>query len=103
MLALWTAIVEWERRHPPTGGSPTWNDQRALYRQCVAALRGLPTISDPDHAALPHPDPEVELWVSLLHTFVDGLASQLVNTPGEVTADPAKRLLRSLLRAVPTP
>lgn len=100
--ALWSAIVAWERQHPPEGGSVTWNDQRALYRQCVAVLRGHESTQEPSQATLPHPDVEVELWAALLHTFVDGLAAQLVNTPGEVSAGTAARLLRSLLRAVPT-
>ncbi|MEU8382758.1 TetR/AcrR family transcriptional regulator [Streptosporangium sp. NPDC048865] len=98
--ALWSAIVEWERRHPPEGGSVTWNDQRALHRQCVAVLRGHESVREPDRATLPHPDAQVELWAALLHTFVDGLAGQIVNTPGEVSADTAARLLRALLRAV---
>lgn len=100
--ALWSAVVEWERRHPPVEGSRTWRDQRALYRQCVAALRGVPTVDDPAHAAQPHPDPEVEEWAALLHTFVDGLASQLVNTPNELTPGTARNLLRTFLRHVPT-
>ncbi len=98
---LWTAIVEWERRHPSTDGSRTWRDQRALYRQCVAALYGAPTVDDADSRARSHPDPRIELWAALLHTFVDGLASQLVNTPGELSSGEARRLLRELLRAVP--
>ncbi|MBF8189456.1 TetR family transcriptional regulator C-terminal domain-containing protein [Nonomuraea sp. K274] len=99
--ALWSAVVEWERQHPPEGGSASWNDQRALHRHCVAALRGHELAGDLSQAMLPHPDPQVELWAALLHTFVDGLASQLMNTPGEVSADTAAQLLRSLLKAVP--
>ncbi|MFF3444977.1 TetR/AcrR family transcriptional regulator [Streptosporangium sp. NPDC002721] len=98
--ALWSAIVEWERHHPPAGGSVTWNDQRALHRQCVAALYGYESAREPERARLPHPDEQVEFWAALLHTFVDGLAAQIVNTPGEMSADTAARLLRSLLRAV---
>jgi AcrR family transcriptional regulator len=98
---LWAAVVEWERQHPPEGGSVTWKDQRALYRQCIAAIRGHETTRDPSQATLPHPDAQVELWGALLHTFVDGLAAQLTNTPGEVSADTAAQLLRSLLQAVP--
>nr|WP_281282807.1 TetR family transcriptional regulator C-terminal domain-containing protein [Nonomuraea terrae] len=100
--ALWSAIVEWERRHPPEGGSVTWNDQRAVYRQCVAAVRGHEPVVEPGEAAHPHPDPQVELWAALLHTFADGLAAQITLTPGEVSADTAARLLRSLLQAVPS-
>ncbi|MEV4573744.1 TetR family transcriptional regulator C-terminal domain-containing protein [Nonomuraea jabiensis] len=99
--ALWSAIVEWERQHPPEGGSATWNDQRALHRQCIAALRGHEPARELDQAMLPHRDAQVELWAAILHTFVDGLASQIVNTPGQVSADTAAQLLRSLLEAVP--
>ncbi|KUI21032.1 hypothetical protein AU192_11285 [Mycobacterium lehmannii] len=96
--ALWDAVTEWERRHPPAGGSRTWQDQRALYRQCIAALRDQETTSDPELATVPHADNEIEEWSALLHTFVDGLASQLTNTPGEVTPASARNLLLSLLR-----
>jgi AcrR family transcriptional regulator len=99
--ALWSAVVEWERRHPPEEGSVTWNDQRALYRQCIALLRGYEPTRDPSQATLPHPDAQVELWAALLHTFADGLAAQITKTPGQVSAATAGRLLRSLLRAVP--
>ncbi|MFI6499240.1 TetR/AcrR family transcriptional regulator [Nonomuraea typhae] len=99
--ALWSAIVEWERQHPPEGGSATWNDQRALYRQVIAVIRGDEPVREPGAAALPHSDPHVELWAAILHTFVDGLASQIMNTPGEVPAETAGLLLRSLLEVVP--
>ncbi|MEU4725722.1 TetR family transcriptional regulator C-terminal domain-containing protein [Nonomuraea dietziae] len=99
--ALWSAVVAWERHHPPEAGSVTWNDQRAVYRQCIAALRGYEPAREPGQATLPHPDAQVELWAALLHTFVDGLAAQIMNTPGEVSADTAAQLLRSLLHAVP--
>ncbi|WP_165974483.1 TetR/AcrR family transcriptional regulator [Nonomuraea deserti] len=101
--ALWSAIVEWERLHPQEEGSVSWNDQRALHRQCIAALRGHEPVRDPGQATAPHPDAEVELWAALLHTFVDGLAAQLMNTPSQVSAGTAGHLLRSLLRAVPRP
>lgn len=101
--ALWAAIAEWERRTRPAGGPRTWADQRSLQRQCIAALRGQPTAPSPAAASAPHADPEVEVWAALLHTFTDGLASQLITTPGEVTPEPARQLLRSLLGAVPLP
>ncbi|MET8870107.1 TetR family transcriptional regulator C-terminal domain-containing protein [Nonomuraea sp. NPDC004580] len=99
--ALWQAVIEWERDHPPKDGSQTWNDQRALHRQCIAQLRGHEPDRDPDAALRPHPDPQVELWAAVLHTFVDGLAAQLVNTPDRLSGDDARRLLRALLEAVP--
>lgn len=99
--ALWSAITEWERAYPPADGSVTWRHQRALYRQCVAALRGMDTSGDLDLAAVPHPDADVERWAAILHTFADGLAAQLTTTPNELDPHTAARLLRSLLRAVP--
>lgn len=98
--AVWVAIVEWERRHLPAGGSRTWADQRALHWRCVARLRG--HAGSDDQGVAPVVDPELEVWAALLHTFVDGLASQLVNTPGEMPAHRARSLLRALLSAVPT-
>jgi hypothetical protein len=53
-----------------------------LYRQCIALLRGHETVADPESAASEHADPRVEEWAALLRSFVDGLASQLTNTPG---------------------
>ncbi|MDQ2670022.1 MAG: TetR/AcrR family transcriptional regulator [Gemmatimonadota bacterium] len=99
--ALWAAITEYERRHRPTEGSRTWQDQRALYRQCIALLRSHETVADPDRAASRHPDSEVEAWAALLHTFVDGLASQIVDTPGQMPPETARSLLRFFLRSVP--
>ncbi|MGW9827499.1 AcrR family transcriptional regulator [Brevibacterium pityocampae] len=101
--ALWAAVAAWERRAAPPDGSRTWADQRSLHRQCIAALRGRPLAPSPEAAAAPHADPAVEVWAALLHTFTDGLASQLINTPGEVSPDAARHLLRSLLSAVPGP
>lgn len=96
--ALWSAIVEWERRYPPPGGSRTWQDQRALYRQCIAALQAKETAGDPAQALRPHPDAQVEEWAAILHTVADGLAAQLIATPAEMTPESARALLRSLLR-----
>lgn len=96
--ALWTALIAWERAHPPEGGSTTWNEQRALYRQCVAALFGHEPVQGlVAEAFLPHEDPAVETAAALLHTFNDGLASQIVNTPGQVSAADSARLLRAFL------
>ncbi|MEE8868117.1 MAG: TetR/AcrR family transcriptional regulator [Acidipropionibacterium acidipropionici] len=97
-LALWTALVEWERRNPPEGGSQIWADQRALYRRCIASLYGYPSLGSQD-AWQPHPDADVEQWAAVLHTFVDGLAAQLIDTPGQVGPEDARSLLRWLLEA----
>lgn len=35
-----------------------------------------------------------------MHTFVDGLAAQMVDTPSEMTVDAVRTLLRTFLRAV---
>lgn len=64
-------------------------------------LRGQEPVRDPDAALRPHPDPQVELWAGVLHTFVDGLAAQLVNTPHGLGPGGARELLRALLEAVP--
>ena len=98
--ALWSAVVEWESRNQDLS-SRTWQQQRSLYRQAIAALRGQASAQDPESAMQPHADPVVEDWASVLHTFTDGLASQLTLTPGERTPQDARRLLRILLAAVP--
>ena len=75
--------------------------QRALYRQCSAALRGYGSVSESAEAACrPHDEPSVESWAALMHTFVDGLAAQMVDTPSEMTVDAVRTLLRTFLRAV---
>ncbi|WP_285733015.1 TetR/AcrR family transcriptional regulator [Nocardiopsis sp. ATB16-24] len=73
-----------------------WNSQRRLYRQLVAGLIGA-SVPDP---FLPHPDPWVEEWSGYLHTHVDGLALQLVTTPGLIDADGARRRLRGFLARI---
>ncbi|GAA2823471.1 TetR family transcriptional regulator C-terminal domain-containing protein [Kribbella solani] len=95
--AIWSAVVAWERESP-TPGSTTWREQRALYRQCAAALLGYePERGLTEATFREHDDPEVERWAALLHTFVDGLAAQLVHTPREVTAADARRLLKDFV------
>lgn len=94
--ALWSTVVEWERT-TPEGGSQTWREQRALHRQCAAVLCGHERVTDFEEALTPHPDPEVERRAALLHTFVDGLAAQVVDTPHEVPVEEAKKLLREFL------
>jgi AcrR family transcriptional regulator len=70
-----------------------WNSQRRLYRLLVAALTGQP-VEDPFQ---PHPDPWVEEWSGYLHTQVDGLALQLMVTPGMKGPEEARRELRAFL------
>ncbi|WP_181833682.1 TetR/AcrR family transcriptional regulator [Acidipropionibacterium virtanenii] len=96
-LELWSALAEWERRNPPEGGSVIWSDRRALYRRCLASLYGYPSAGGLQDATQPHPDDQVEMWAAVLHTFVDGLASQLTDTPGQVSPEEARSLLRRLL------
>ncbi|MFD3683747.1 TetR/AcrR family transcriptional regulator [Nocardiopsis sp. NPDC058631] len=70
-----------------------WNLQRRLYRQLVASLVGA-AVGDPFE---PHADPWVEEWSGYLHTHVDGLALELMVTPGMLDADDARHRLRSFL------
>lgn len=70
-----------------------WDKQRLLYRQVVGSLAGQP-MRDPSQA---HPDPWVEEWVGHLHAFVDGLALQLMVTPGMTDTADVRQRLRSFL------
>lgn len=70
-----------------------WNSQRRLYRLLIAALTGQPA-EDPFR---PHPDPWVEEWSGYLHTQVDGLALQLMVTPGVKSPEEARQELRAFL------
>ena len=71
-----------------------WNRQRGLYRQLVGGLGGLPPLQDPDRE---HPDPWLETWSEYLHTFVDGLALQMMVTPAQVPPESARARLRAFL------
>ncbi|WP_159944465.1 MULTISPECIES: TetR/AcrR family transcriptional regulator [unclassified Nocardiopsis] len=73
-----------------------WNAQRGLYRQLVAALAGVPA---PDPSG-PHPEAAVEEWSGHLHTYVDGLALQLVLSPATTGPDRARQSLRVFLARV---
>ena len=73
-----------------------WNLQRRLYRQLVASLVGAP-VGNPFE---PHADPWVEEWAGYLHTQVDGLALELMVTPGMLDADDARQRLRNFLGRV---
>lgn len=59
-----------------------------------AALVGQEAGADPD---TPHPDAWVEEWAAHLHSVVDGLALQLMVTPGATDADDVRRRLRAFL------
>lgn len=73
-----------------------WDKQRLLYRRLVAGLAGTP-MAAPDR---PHPDPWVEEWAEHLHTQVDGLALQLMVTPGTTGPEDARRRLRAFLSKI---
>ncbi|MDT0331549.1 TetR/AcrR family transcriptional regulator [Nocardiopsis lambiniae] len=73
-----------------------WQQQRGLYRRLVSALTGA-DVGDPER---PHDDPWVEEWSSHLHTIVDGLALQLMITPGMTDAEDCRHRLRAFLARV---
>lgn len=73
-----------------------WTNQRRLYRHLVAAIAGVP-VGDPFR---PHADPWVEEWAGHLHTHVDGLALQLMVTPGATTPRDARQRLRAFLERI---
>ncbi|RKS08747.1 TetR family transcriptional regulator [Nocardiopsis sp. Huas11] len=70
-----------------------WREQRRLYRRLVAGLARLPA----DDPSRPHPDADVEEWSEHLHTYVDGLALQLVVTPSVVGPEGVRARLRAFL------
>ena len=76
-----------------TGRELRWHKQREFYRSLVAALAGV-AVEDP---ARVHPDTLVEEWSEHLHTYVDGIALQLVVTPSVVGADGVRARLRTFL------
>jgi AcrR family transcriptional regulator len=88
--ALWAALVEWERSRPPGEHSNLWDDQRGLYRRCVALLAepSGPDRVDPDSAGR---------WASYLHALIDGLAAQMIQTPARVSVDDARTIVRGFV------
>lgn len=72
---------------------------RGFYRQLIARLGGI----EPPAAILetPSDDPWLEAWSQYLGVFVDGLATQLMYTPDQLTPDRARTVLREFLAAVP--
>ncbi|WP_017586425.1 TetR/AcrR family transcriptional regulator [Nocardiopsis ganjiahuensis] len=71
-----------------------WIQQRSLYRRLVGGLGGLPPLEEPEQV---HPDPWVETWSEYLHTYIDGLALQLMVTPTQVPPKAARARLRAFL------
>jgi AcrR family transcriptional regulator len=74
-----------------------WQQQRGLYRRLVSALAGVEAGEDPER---PHTDPWVEEWSQHLHSIVDGLALQLMVTPGMTDPEDCRRRLRAFLARV---
>lgn len=74
-----------------------WIRQRGLYRRLVGGLGGLPPLEDPESE---HPDPWLETWAAFLHTFVDGLALQMMVNPAQVPPEAGRARLRSFLAHV---
>jgi hypothetical protein len=71
--------------------------ERGLYRRLVSALAGVEAGEDPER---PHTDPWVEEWSQHLHSIVDGLALQLMVTPGMTDPEDCRRRLRSFLSRI---
>ena len=71
-----------------------WTKQRGLYRRLVGGLGGLPPLEDPEQE---QPDPWLETWSEYLHTFIDGLAIQMMLAPAQVPPEAAKARLRAFL------
>lgn len=74
-----------------------WQQQRGLYRRLVSALAGVEVGEDPER---PHPDPWVEEWSLHLQSIVDGLALQLMVTPGMTDPEDCRARLRAFLARV---
>ncbi|MFL1376307.1 MULTISPECIES: TetR/AcrR family transcriptional regulator [unclassified Nocardiopsis] len=74
-----------------------WQQQRGLYRHLVSALAGVEVGEDPER---PHADPWVEEWSQHLQSIVDGLALQLMVTPGMTDPEDCRRRLRAFLARV---
>lgn len=90
---LWEALVAWERGAPEHLHSRMWEQQRSLYRWAACALAAMPHPPDPS----PTDNESLEIWVSFLHVFVDGLASQMIQTPAQVSPQAATQLLHDFL------
>ena len=91
---LWEALVEWEKDNPEHLPSRVWDEQRSLYQWAAVTLMGTPPdAADAERMALDH----AEKWISYLHIFIDGLASQMIHTPARVSPDNASKLLRRFL------
>jgi AcrR family transcriptional regulator len=74
-----------------------WIQQRGLYRRLVGALAGLPPLEEPEQE---HPDPWLEAWAEVLHTYVDGLAIQMMLASAQVPPETAKARLRAFLASI---
>lgn len=74
-----------------------WIQQRGLYRRLVGGLGGLTPLEDPEQG---HPDPWLETWAEHLHTYVDGLALQMMIASSQVPPESAKARLRTFLARI---
>jgi AcrR family transcriptional regulator len=88
----WEAAGVLQDKDPRTG--QRWAQQRGLYRRLVGGLGGLPPLEEAD---LVHPDPWVETWAEFLHTYLDGLALQMMVTPAQVPPETGRARLRAFL------
>ncbi len=88
----WEATGNLEDQDPRA--QERWSQQRSLYRRLAAGLGGLPPQEDPEQI---HPDPWVETWSEYLHTYLDGLALQVMVNPAQVPPEAARARLRTFL------
>lgn len=91
---LWDALVEWEKENPECLPSRMWDEQRGLYQWAASTLIATP----PDRADVQDVTRDRgDKWISYLHVFTDGLASQMIHTPKRVSPENASKLLRNFL------
>lgn len=95
---LWLAVTDWSRQSGRDDTARLWDEQRQLYRQIAYRLSGHPDEPMPPPSET---HPGVEAWAEYLHVFVDGLATQAMFLPDEMSPDRARAVLRAFLAEIP--